>query len=61
MPLPTRSTRRICPECGVDLAGRDGTAHALSHWPEYLDPVRDSRQARERQEICRAGGEEVEV
>ncbi len=47
---------KVCPECGVDLYGRDPYAHALSHWPEYLDPAKASKTAMKRQTQCVAGG-----
>lgn len=47
---------KVCPECGVELEGRNLIAHALSHYPEYLDPAKSSKKARERQKLILAGG-----
>ena len=30
---------KVCPECGVSLAGLDRTAHARHHWPKQ-NPLR---------------------
>ncbi len=46
----------VCPECGRDLFQVDKIAHALSHWPEYLDPAKSSKEARKRQAQLLAGG-----
>jgi hypothetical protein len=40
-----------CPECGVDLAGIDPVAHALTHYPEYLELRFMSREALEREAL----------
>lgn len=49
-------TNRVCPECGIDLAGRDVMAHSLTHWPEVLDPAKSSVQARKRKASLEKGG-----
>lgn len=38
-----------CPECGASLVGIDPYKHALTHWLEVLDPIKSSKEARERQ------------
>lgn len=48
--------KRVCPECGVDMAKYDPYAHMLSHYPEYLDPARSSKLAIKRQAQIMAGG-----
>jgi hypothetical protein len=47
---------RVCPECGFELVKIDLMAHALEHWPEYLDPAKSSKLARIRQEKLLKGG-----
>ena len=47
---------RYCPECGLALDGIDVIAHALTHYPEYLDPARSSKQARDNQKLLLDGG-----
>lgn len=49
-------TDRVCPECGVVLKGLNIVAHSLTHFPEYLDPAKSSKLARERQKKLLAGG-----
>lgn len=34
----TEGAVKMCPECGVSMEDRDPKAHALSHWPSYIDP-----------------------
>jgi hypothetical protein len=38
-----------CPECGADLADLDIVAHALTHYPEYLEARALSHEARMRE------------
>lgn len=47
---------KVCPECGRDLAGLDVEGHSLTHFPEYLDPAKSSREARRRQQLLLKGG-----
>lgn len=53
---PVKPTLLVCPECGVSMAGLDYHAHALTHFPEYLDPVKSSKLAIKRQKAILAGG-----
>lgn len=46
----------VCPECGAPMAGLDPVAHALSHYPEYLDPAKSGKEAKRNQALIRAGG-----
>ncbi len=46
----------VCPECGVELKGLDIEGHSLTHWPEYLDPAKSSKEARKRQAALLKGG-----
>lgn len=46
----------VCPECGLSLTGIDLEGHALSHYPEYLDPAKSSKLAIKRQKQILAGG-----
>jgi hypothetical protein len=46
----------VCPECGVVMDDIDPIAHALTHWPDYLDPAKSSKLAKERQAKTRKGG-----
>lgn len=41
----------LCPECGVDLTGRNPRAHALSHYPEVIEPTAKNKEARKRQQF----------
>lgn len=47
---------KVCPECGISLEGVDYHAHSLSHWPDYLDPAKSSKEARKRKGLLDAGG-----
>lgn len=47
---------KVCPECGISLVGVDYLAHAYTHWPEYLDPAKSSKEARKRQALLYGGG-----
>ncbi len=47
---------KVCPECGISFESIDPIAHALSHWPEYLDPAKSSTEARKRQRLTFQGG-----
>lgn len=49
-------TVKVCPECGISLSGLNISAHALTHWPEYLNPATSSKLARKRQALTLAGG-----
>lgn len=49
-------TDLVCPECGIVLKGRDLVGHALSHFPEYLDPAKSHPIARKRQLQILKGG-----
>lgn len=49
-------TKLVCPECGVDMSGKDPIAHALTHWNEYLDPARAGKEAFKRQKATQNGG-----
>lgn len=42
----------ICPECGVDLRGRDRRGHSMKHWPDK--PFVDGLLSREAFERLRA-------
>lgn len=45
-----------CPECGIALEGIDITAHALNHWPDYVDQRLHSKDAKARRTaMLRAG------
>jgi len=46
----------VCPECGADMSNLDPYGHALTHWPEYLDPVKSSKEAIKRQFLTIKGG-----
>lgn len=46
----------VCPECGKDMSKLNKVAHALEHYPEYLDPARSGKLARKRQALILAGG-----
>ncbi len=61
--MPDEKTTKslVCPECGRVLAGQDVYAHALTHWPEYLDPGKSSREARNRQKALLNGGITLEA
>ena len=54
--FPTKVEARFCPECGLALDGIDVIAHALTHYPEYLDPAHSSKAARDNQKLLLAGG-----
>lgn len=47
---------KVCPECGVELEKYNLVGHALSHFPEYLDPAKSSPVARKRQKAILEGG-----
>lgn len=47
---------KVCPECGVILKDRNLAGHALSHFPEYLDPAKSTPLARKRQKLILEGG-----
>ncbi len=51
----------VCPECGVSMKGLDPEGHSLTHYPEYLDPAKSSKEARKRQKQILAGGVPLEV
>ncbi len=46
----------VCPECGRDMAGLNPVGHALTHYPDYLDPARSSRKARAIKAKIESGG-----
>lgn len=54
-------TKLVCPECGKAMTGLDPYGHALSHFPEYLDPAKSSKLAIKRQKQILAGGVTLEV
>lgn len=54
-------TKLVCPECGADMSKLDPYGHALSHFPEYLDPAKSSKLAIKRQKLILAGGVPVTV
>ena len=54
--MDAEKVTKVCPECGIDLSGIDHIAHALEHWPEYLDPAKSSTEARSRQKLAMSGG-----
>ncbi len=47
---------KYCPECGADMSTLDPEGHALTHWPDYLDPAKSSKAARMRQLLTLNGG-----
>jgi len=47
-----------CPECGIDLEGRDVRGHANDHWPENIRDEDLGKEARERRKLLLGGGEE---
>ena len=47
---------KVCPECGIDMSTVDPVGHALSHYPEYLDPAKSGKLAIKRQAQILAGG-----
>ena len=48
MPEP-ESKKRECPECGVDMTGRDPIGHANDHWdPRVRDEELGAEAARRR-------------
>lgn len=51
----------VCPECGAVMSRLDPEGHALSHFPEYLDPAKSSPEARKRRTAILAGGVSPEV
>ncbi len=52
---------KVCPECGVSLEGYDLQAHALTHWNDYLDPAKSSKEAIKRKVMLLKGGVSPEV
>lgn len=46
----------VCPECGVDMTNLNPEGHALAHYPDYLDPAKTSKEARNYQKLIRSGG-----
>ncbi len=49
-------TTKVCPECGVSLASLSLEGHALSHYPDYLDPAKSGKLAKIRQKLILSGG-----
>lgn len=47
---------KVCPECGKDMSKLNHVGHALSHFPEYLDPAKSTVLARKRQKQILEGG-----
>ncbi len=47
---------KVCPECGADMTHLDPEGHSLTHWPDYLDPAKSSKEARRRQALTLKGG-----
>ena len=45
-----------CPECGALMDNLDYVGHSLTHYPEYLDPAKSSKEARKFQKLILAGG-----
>ena len=55
-----KNVKYVCPECGCAMEGLNPDAHALSHWPDFLEPNKSSRQARKRQTQVKRGGVTME-
>jgi len=51
VPEPTPPKKPVCPECGVDLTGRDPKAHAYDHWPPGVRDDELGAEARARRKI----------
>jgi len=47
MPDPPKPAAK-CPECGVDLTGRDPKGHAYDHWPQNVKDEDLGAEARAR-------------
>lgn len=47
---------KVCPVCGVSMAKRNPKAHALTHYPEFLNPQNSSPEARANQKAILSGG-----
>ncbi len=53
--IPSKASK-VCPECGIPVDHINVIGHALSHWNEYLDPMKTSKEALKRQKQLLAGG-----
>ncbi len=49
-------TFKVCPECGKPLVNTKLEAHALTHYPAYLDPAKSGKLAIKRQALILSGG-----
>lgn len=58
--MPDKPTGKVCPECGVSLDDLDVVGHSLTHYPEYLDPAKSGKDARNRQQLLLKGGVTVD-
>lgn len=58
--MPEEKVIFVCPECGVNLEGLDINGHSLTHFPDYLDPVKAGKEARKRQKLLLDGGVTIE-
>lgn len=54
--MADKPTVLVCPECGVSMEGLDPVGHALTHYPEYLDPAISGKKARVIQAKILEGG-----
>lgn len=52
---------KVCPECGASMATLDPYGHMLTHYPEFLEPAKSSKNARRNQKEILEGGVSVET
>jgi len=50
--MPEKETpKKVCPECGVDMTGRDPKAHANDHWDPNIADKDLGKEATKRKKI----------